>query len=122
MHLTTDSGMQLTQRWASSYKSVAYLYIIIATQIHSISMTVPLLGKLYQYKDNKGTDLSLYGNMHLPPRWASSYDSVACLDIIATKILSISMTVPLLGELYQYKVNKGTDLSLSVWKCKLCLV
>ena len=29
------------------------------------SMTVAMLGKFYQYKDNKGTDLLLYGNMQV---------------------------------------------------------
>ena len=50
--------------------------------------------------------------MSLPQRWASSYNRVACLYIIPTKILSISMTVAMLGKFYQYKENKGTNWPL----------
>ena len=50
--------------WASSYNRVARLYII-PTKILSISMTVDMLGKFYQYKDNKGTNWPLYGNMQI---------------------------------------------------------
>ena len=60
MQLTKDTGMRLPQRWASSYNRVACLYII-PTKILSISMTVAMLGKFYQYKDNKGTNWPLYG-------------------------------------------------------------
>ena len=38
---------------------------IIPTKILSISMTVAMLGKFYQYKDNKGTNWPLYGNMQV---------------------------------------------------------
>ena len=50
--------------------------------------------------------------MRLPQRWASSYNRVACLDIIPTKILSISMTVAMLGKFYQYKYKKSTNWPL----------
>ena len=53
-----------SQRWASSYNRVACLYII-PTKILSISMTVAMQGKFYQYKDNKGTNWPLYGNMQV---------------------------------------------------------
>ena len=64
MQLTKDTGMRLPQRWASSYNRVACLYII-PTKILSISMTVAMQGKFYQYKDNKGTNWPLYGNMQV---------------------------------------------------------
>ena len=40
--------------------------------------------------------------MRLPQKLASSYNRVACLYMIPTKILSISMTVAKLGKFYQY--------------------
>ena len=46
------------------------------------------------------------------PKMASSCNRVACLYIIPTKILSISMTVATLGKFYQYKYNKGTNWPL----------
>ena len=64
MQLTKDTGMHLPQRWASSYNRVACLYII-PIKILSISMTVAMLGKFYQYKDNRGTNWPLYGNMQV---------------------------------------------------------
>ena len=64
MQVTKDTGMRLPQRWASSYNRVACLYII-PTKILSISMTVAMQGKFYQYKDNKGTNWPLYGNMQV---------------------------------------------------------
>ena len=67
MQLTKDTGMHLPQRWASPYNHdnrVACLYII-PTKILSISMTVAMQGKFYQYKDNKGTNWPLYGNMQV---------------------------------------------------------
>ena len=60
----TMYGNQKSQRSASSYNRVACLYII-PTKILSISMTVAMLGKFYQYKDNKGTNWPLYGNMQV---------------------------------------------------------
>ena len=54
--------MRLPQRWASSYNDSLY---IIPTKILSISMTVAMQGKFYQYKDNKGTNWPLYGNMQV---------------------------------------------------------
>ena len=64
MQVTKDTGMRLPQRWASSYNRVAFLYII-PTKILSISMTVAMQGEFYQYKDNKGTNWPLYGNMQV---------------------------------------------------------
>ena len=53
-----------------------------------------------------------YWNVRLPQGWASSYNRVACLYIIPTKILSISMIVAMQGKFYQYKDNKGTNWPL----------
>ena len=64
MQLTKNTGMRLPQRWASSYNRVACLYII-PTKILSISMTVAMLGNFYQYKDNKGPNWTLFGNMQV---------------------------------------------------------
>ena len=64
MQLTKGTGMCLPWRWASCYNAVACLYII-PTNMLSISMADAMLGKFYQYKDNKGTNLPLYENMQV---------------------------------------------------------
>ena len=39
--------------------------MIILIKVLSISMTLAMLGKFYQYKDNRGTNWPLYGNMQV---------------------------------------------------------
>ena len=87
MQLTKDTGMRLPQRWASSYNRVACLYIIL-TNILSISMTVAMLGKFYQYKDNKGTNWPLYGNMQVMLSLGEgAFHFVAVLLLLTRKIM-----------------------------------
>ena len=92
-------GMRLPQRWASSYNRVACLYII-PTIILSISMTVAMLGKFYQYKDNKGTNWPLYGNMQV--MLSLGEGAFQCL-------LSIALVIK------QWLTDDVTDRNL-VWK------
>ena len=53
--------------------------------------------------------------MRLPQRWASSYNRVASLYIIPTKILSISMTVAMLGKSTNTIGQQRHKLAI-VWK------
>ena len=101
--LTKDTGMRLPQRWASSYNRIACLYII-PTKILSISMTVAMLGKFYQYKDNKGTNWKLYGNMQVMLNLGEGV--FQCLLWIALVIK-------------QWLTDDVTDIIL-VWKLFLC--
>ena len=65
MQLTKDTGMRLPPKMGIFLQyRVACLYII-PTKILSISLTVAMLGKFYQYKDNKGTNWPLYENMQV---------------------------------------------------------
>ena len=65
MQLTKDTGMPHPKDGHLPTIELHVCIYIIPTKILSISMTVAMLGKFYQYKDNKGTNWSLYGNMQV---------------------------------------------------------
>ena len=104
MQLTKDTGMRLPQRWASSYNRVACLYII-PTKILSISMTVAMQGKFYQYKDNKGTNWPLYGNMQVMlslgeahSLWTSGTKCLYCVSNLSNLGLKLLKKISILSQ------------------------